>query len=555
MKTLTSPPLKALAAALVLLSQSLPNQLSADAFGVSHRPSAPTHPSSVPLNAEPDDSLTSSVDDIVAAANEAVREAEEALRNPSATADTAVGEISRLQNRIDDADAEIARLASAELTYPKENVLTKFMNFRSDADVAAEKAKKRRIQLEQDVTKWRKQLAEAKDEFLDLEDEMEFASAGANERLARERVKLANAELKAKEEQKKLKEKNERALEAIEEVQSKLEAAQANFETKQAEVEKQLEEGNRKRSQKVERMASRYQTMRSEISQLLKGSNRDNFEETIKRVQTELRELEAESRKVSVEREILAMEKKKLTGNQVAVDDRITSALAKKEFNNVQMLQDIAELQKRGDVYRQEIAILQDEIATELAAKERLEIQAKEQRDASQAEQKRWTEKNKKVETELSSKAASIQRRYDALRKDMIDILAREKNNAREREQLLMEKHSVEIDGKNEVISGLEAALSGTQNENTMLRAMNGDLTKQRDAALAAVSGLEGTISNQKQTISSLERVVAAREKKIDRYEGSLREQLKLSIRLTKKRIGNGAKTVSSKVKKLKNKL
>ena len=85
---------------------------------------------------------------------------------------------------------------------------------------------------------------------------------------------------------------------------------------------------------------------------------------------------------------------------------------------------------------------------------------------------------------------------------------------------------------------------------------MNADLTKQRDAALAAVDDLEAKASDQKLTISSLERDVASKEKKISRYEGSLREQLKLSIRLTKKRIANGAKTtkktVSSLAKKLK---
>ena len=554
-------------AVLVLLSHS-PNELSSvDAFGFSHRPNArATHSSSVPLNVEPDDSLISSVDDIVAAANDAIREAEEALRNLPATATTGstddVGarrdEISRLQNRIDDAESEIARLASAETTYPKGNILTQFVNFRSDADVAVEKAKKRRVQLEQEVTRWKEQLAEAKETFLDLEDEMEFASDPRNsstpagelnqQQIAMERAGLAEAEQKAKEEEKKLKEKNERALMAIEEVRSKLEAAQASFETKQAEIEKQLEEGNRKRSQKVDRMASRYQTIRSEISQLLRGSNRDNTDKTIERLHNELRELEIESNKVSLEREILAMEKSELTSNQVAVDDRITKALEKKEFDNVQLIQDIAELQKRGSVYQQEVAILQKELASELAAKETLEIQAKEQRTAFQAEQAQWAEKNKKIESELSSKAASIQRKYDLLRKEMIDILAREKNSARDQEYALEEKHRIEIEQKNEVILSLEAALSTSQNENTVLRTMNADLTKQRDAALAAVNDLESTTSNQKLTISSLERDVASKEKKINRYEGSLREQLKLSIRLTKKRIANGAKTTQKAV-------
>lgn len=396
-------------AVLVLLSYS-PNELySVHAFGVSqHRPNArgTYSSSSVPLNVEPDDSLLSSVDDIVAAANDAVQDAEEVLRNLPVTVGARREEISRLQNRIDDAEDEIARLASAETTYPKGNILTQFVNFRSDADVAAEKAKKRRIQLEQEVTRWKEQVAEAKEAFLDLEDEMEFASDPRNssssvgelnqQQIAMERAKLAEVERKAKEEEKKLKEKNERALMAIEDVRSKLEAAQASFETKQAEVEKQLEEGNRKRSQKVDRMATRYQTIRSEISQLLKGSNRDNIDKTIERLQTELRELEIESNKVSLEREILAIEKSELTSNQVAVDDRIAKALEKKEFDSVQLIQDIADLQKRGSVDKQEVAILQKELATELAAKESLEAQAKEQRIAFQAEQAQWAEKNKR---------------------------------------------------------------------------------------------------------------------------------------------------------------
>lgn len=560
---------------LVLLSHS-PNELSSvDAFSVSHRPNARgTYSSSVPLNVKPDDSLISSVDDIVAAANDAVREAEEALRNLPATAATSIDdvgarrdEISLLQNRIDDAEAEIARLASAETTYPKGNILTQFVNFRSDADVEAEKAKKRRIQLEQEVSRWKEQLAKAKEAFLDLEDEMEFASdprksssssevEKQQQEIAMERAGLAEAELRAKEEEKLLKEKNERNLKAIKEVQSKLEASQTKFETKQAEVKNQLEEGNRKRSQKVDRMATRYQTIRSEISQLLKGSNRDNTEETIERLQTDLRELEIESNKVSLEREILAMEKSNLASNQVAVNDRITKALEKKEFENVQLIRDIAELQKREGVYKQEVAILQKELATELAAKESLETQAKEQRIVFQAEMAQWAEKNKKVEAELSSKVASIQLKYNLLRKEMIDILAREKNSARDQEHALVEKHKIDIEQKTEIIVSLEAALSTSQNENTVLRTMNADLTKQRDAALAAVDDLEAKASDQKLTISSLERDVASKEKKINRYEGSLREQLKLSIRLTKKRILNGAKAskkaVSSRVRKLK---
>lgn len=560
---------------LVLLSHS-PNELSSvDAFGVSHRPNARgTYSSSVPLNVKPDDSLISSVDDIVAAANDAVREAEEALRNLPATAATSIDdvgarrdEISLLQNRIDDAEAEIARLASAETTYPKGNILTQFVNFRSDADVEAEKAKKRRIQLEQEVSRWKEQLAKAKEAFLDLEDEMEFASdprksssssevEKQQQEIAMERAGLAEAELRAKEEEKLLKEKNERNLKAIKEVQSKLEASQTKFETKQAEVKNQLEEGNRKRSQKVDRMATRYQTIRSEISQLLKGSNRDNTEETIERLQTDLRELEIESNKVSLEREILAMEKSNLASNQVAVNDRITKALEKKEFENVQLIRDIAELQKREGVYKQEVAILQKELATELAAKESLETQAKEQRIVFQAELAQWAEKNKKVEAELSSKVASIQLKYNLLRKEMIDILAREKNSARDQEHALVEKHKIDIEQKTEIIVSLEAALSTSQNENTVLRTMNADLTKQRDAALASVDDLEAKASDQKLTISSLERDVASKEKKINRYEGSLREQLKLSIRLTKKRILNGAKAskkaVSSRVRKLK---
>ena len=555
--------------ALVLLSHS-PNELSSvDAFGVSHRPNARgAYSSSIPLNVQPDDSLISSVDDIVAAANDAIREAEEALRNLPTTAATGTDDvgarrddISRLRNRIDDAEAEIARLTAAEMTYPKGNILTQFVNFRSDADVAAEKAKKRRIQLEVEVTRWKEQLAKAKEAFLDLEDEMEFASdpkksssppeeEKQQQQIAVERAGLAEAEEKAKEEEKKLKEKNERLLEALEEVQSKLEEAQANFETKQAEVENQLEEGNRKRSQKVDRMTTRYQTIRSEISQLLKGSNSDNIEETIKRLQNELRDLEIESNKVSLEREILAMEKNKLTANQVAIDDRITKALERKEFDNVQLIQDIAELQKRGDVYRQEVTLLQKDLTTQLAAKESLETQAKEQRIAFQAELAHWAEKNQKVEAELSSKASSIQRKYDVLRKEMIDILAKEKNSARDQEQFLMEKHAAEIEQKNEIINSLESALSASQNENTVLRTMNADVTKQRDAALSTIRDLEAKTSDQKLTMSSLQRDVASKEKKINRYEGSLREQLKLSIRLTKKRFLNGAKAVSSRVTK-----
>ena len=130
----------------------------------------------------------------------------------------------------------------------------------------------------------------------------------------------------------------------------------------------------------------------------------------------------------------------------------------------------------------------------------------------------------------------------------MIDILAREKNSARDRENALVEKHRIEIAQKTEAIVSLEAALSTSQNENTVLRTMNADLTKQRDAALAAVDDLEGTTSNQKLIISSLERDVASKDKKINRYEGSLREQLKLSIRLTKKRIANGAKATKKAV-------
>ena len=153
-----------------------------------------------------------------------------------------------------------------------------------------------------------------------------------------------------------------------------------------------------------------------------------------------------------------------------------------------------------------------------------------------------------KIEAELSSKAASIQRKYDLLRKEMIDILAREKNSARDRENALVEKHRIEIAQKTEAIVSLEAALSTSQKENTVLRTMNADLTRQRDAALAAVDDLKGMTSNQKLIISSLERDVASKDKKIDRYEGSLREQLKLSIRLTKKRIANGAKATKKAV-------
>lgn len=130
----------------------------------------------------------------------------------------------------------------------------------------------------------------------------------------------------------------------------------------------------------------------------------------------------------------------------------------------------------------------------------------------------------------------------------MIDILAREKNSARDRENALVEKHRIEIAQKTEAIVSLEAALSTSQKENTVLRTMNADLTRQRDAALAAVDDLKGMTSNQKLIISSLERDVASKDKKIDRYEGSLREQLKLSIRLTKKRIANGAKATKKAV-------
>ena len=505
-----------LALAVLVLFSQFPNQLSVDAFGISHRPSA--HLPSAPLNAESDGSLIS---------GDIGKRREE---------------VARLRNRIDDAEAEIGRLADAEATYPEENALTKFMNFRNEA---AEKAKNRRVQLEQDVATWKAELAEATEAFLDLEDELEFdsdpkkssmSSTEANRRLAKEREDLAEAEQRAKEEENKLKEKNERDIKLIEDVKSKLEAAQANFETKQAQVEKQIAEGAQKRAKRAEGIASRYQAIRADIAQLLKGSsNQDNTEQAIERVQAELRELEAESNKLSVEREILATEKAQLTQDQMAVDERIAKALQEKDFDNEQLIQDIAKLQSRGDVYKQEVAVLRSDLDAESAAKERTEIQMKEQRDAFESELKQWAEKNKKIEADLSAKAASIQRRYDSLRKDMIDILAREKNAAREREMTLLTTHASEIKRKNEVIGGLEASLLASQNDNTVLRAKNVDLTKQRDAAL---------------------RAVASGEMKIDRYEGSLREQLKLSIRLMRKRIGNSAKTVkkvaSSPFKKLK---
>jgi len=395
--------------------------------------------------------------------------------------------------------------------------------------------------------------SQIKDRLLDAEDQLEMTqnemkrkTSEMGRKIQEERDKLSDTVRRAEEDKNMLRERNERDLQTLAEVREQMIAAQEMFEEDQAKLREQLEAGTRERRRKAEGMARRYEKIRAEMTELWQGALREkrNTEKTLKvdiakrdeaisALTDELVKVKEESDKVNEEKDM----KDEVWKEQKRIEAGLTETISTLENEIVKLMNDIKELESKGNTYEKQVSKLNEDLSTETLARESLENQLKKERAKTQAEQKRMLENFERKEAELVTEASAMQRKIDTMQKELFDLMAKSKNAAKLNESKLAEKYEGEIRQKVEYIGDLESKLSATKNVNAVLRSEKAELFKQRDDALGQNQQLNEQLIERYTNIPSLVQTVAAQENKIENYEGHYREILKLALKLTGKRL------------------
>lgn len=153
-------------------------------------------------------------------------------------------------------------------------------------------------------------------------------------------------------------------------------------------------------------------------------------------------------------------------------------------------------------------------------------------------------------------KKRQMNERYEAIRQELTALWQGAKREARQERTALMTKYDVKVSALNGTIAELETSLFSSRRSGDELQVLLKDVTEQKEKAVQDASAIERryiiTLAVRNQEIMSMQTdlrelrsTVKEKEDKLEKYETSLREVLKLSIQVTGKKLKRSRTRVS----------
>ena len=460
--------------------------------------------------------------------------------------------VEALQRKIREAEANLSKREDSwqvetNKLLERLNVITSIIQnkeaeMKSSTESLVQEGKAREQQLKAEIAQWKESLrqaqleldeqrigeAELKDRLLKAEDHLEFEqmrfqkqTEDLENRITDKMAKLAQLE------------KEKIALEdivddqqsRIDQVEDNLQTQKIKFKEESRRLEEKVEESERILNLKRRQMYNRYRNIRKEMESLLNGTRNDARKE-----QDRL------SKKISEKNKIIE-----------SLQSQIDSA--KLAFQQVDQLQE--ELARQKEQFTKEQNTMESQFSEKL-----------EERNRAIEELEKNIE-NKEADQRLSKlEIQEMEDRINEMRQEMAWRLEKAQNNAMAEKKQLKKEHEAQIVERNGVISNLQIELSDTKGEVKRLDGSLFDMTRQRNEKVDELRKLDMCVTEQNAKISQLvnnvmilEADARERDDKISTYESSYREMVKLSIKLTGKRLRNAGSKVGSLFRRVRKKM
>lgn len=379
---------------------------------------------------------------------------------------------------------------------------------------------------------------EIKSRLFNAEDQLEFEQmrfqkekAQLGEQITEEKSKLEQAATKFSNEQRRFEADQEELQKSLEEekeklkmVESQLQIAQENFSQEKVELEKTIE----KRTSRLEGTQAQ---LKAEQKAYLEEKREFNLS------------LELEKSKLIKTKNELALEQKRFEDEK---NDLETTIILK--GGKIEDLENLIERER--DSFFQEKAELEFKIEEERARLEEVEAELESETFRFADEKRVLEEKIADGERIRKLKLVQWSDRYDAIRKEMNALLGGTRRDARKEKRRLQDKYEKKLAERNDAITSLQEELNQANVQSESLNGRLLDMTRQKVKVLeesramekrymASVAERNAIIDALKTDVAELQNDVFERDRKVARYEGSFREQAKLSAKLAGKRIRN----------------
>lgn len=378
----------------------------------------------------------------------------------------------------------------------------------------------------------------AKQKLADLEDSMEFQQTAfekekqsLQEVIEAERQKLSSLAATYQRDQTRAKEEQAIIQQQLVDETARLQLAEKQWQENQKEFEKE----QKVLQEEIGRQKKLLLQVETEMQK-----ERTNFERDRKALQVTV---EDQQKKVEQVQITLDLEKATFQKAQAQLELQIVT-----EQENVAALQQRLEQEKAR--YSQERDNLLAKIDLEEKRINNVQQQIQKERLNFANEKDRLTEASAEKVRERRLKKRQMHDRFTDVRKELTEIWQKAKRDAKKDQRALTNKYEAELSDLSGSMSALNEELTQAQTVQSELRTLLEDMTQQKVRAREATKTTEaryiGLVAMRKQEFNTLEGNlcnlnVKVKEKDLllKQYENSFREILKLSAKLTTKRLGN----------------
>ena len=478
-------------------------------------------------------------------------------------------EMDKTQRLLEEKEAEFKRIGN-EWSIDKKSLLEKLSDFTKKlqmtetevetANVAQDaKSRQRQDLLQQEIDELKQSLEESKAQLIDQQ-------AGADEL----RNRLLNAEDQLEFEQMRFTKETKELIQQIETERSKVSTVekgiaeeQARFQIETMQLRKELEDT----------------AIKVEQAETLLNQTQQKFDQELA---TMAQQIDAQKIVVANAKLLATEESKRFTKERSELNNKVTDAQlqlkqAQIEFQESQeaFAKEEKDLESKIVLEKARVTKLESMLESELAkfATDKLSLETSLEQEKNrltmvektlQEETKRFQQETKKLQEKIVDgervrqlQAKQMNERYSAIRTELTAKWEGEKRYSRRERSRLMEKYETQLVRVNDAVEKLARDLdlarqqtnewkASFEEAKTEMGRMEAESRRMERSYLNKIYECNGEISQLEQSIVSFQADIKRRDETIERYESSYREMLKLSVNLTKERLGKQGRKVKN---------
>mmetsp|Transcript_20510 Transcript_20510/g.46553 ORF Transcript_20510/g.46553 Transcript_20510/m.46553 type:complete len:462 (-) Transcript_20510:71-1456(-) len=340
---------------------------------------------------------------------------------------------------------------------------------------------------------------------------------------------------------------------ALAEIQGKLEEEKQKFSKEKKVLENELESSNRVRQLKARQMGERYNQIRQEMTSLWMTAKSDarkqerKLKKMISQQTDDMTKLEQELSQAQLMVEELKeakddLEKQKEVAAKAIQEmkDNFSSTLSDRDVVILGLEENISSYKDQEIGFRTDIDNLKSNLSDEKAKRIQVEDDYSSQQMSFELEKKKIQDQIDEKDRISKLKIKQMWERFNEKRSEMTSMLVQARTDARKDEKKMKDSYEKRL-------SEQDVVLSKVKDE---LRSADMNLAQEKDNVIS----LSAEVSALTQNVTDLCCNISQRDEQIVQYESSYRQLLKLSVRLTGKRIRKSTSRIGSFISKRKKK-